>query len=115
YRRMLDQIGPKPVTVRTWDVGPEELVPGGLSSANPAREERALRLMRRAPEPFRAHLRALLRAARHGPLRILFPFVTGPSDVRLVLDLLEDTRAGLRRDGVAFVEDVPVGLMLEVP
>jgi phosphoenolpyruvate-protein phosphotransferase (PTS system enzyme I) len=115
YRRMLEQIGPHPVTVRTWDVGPEDLVPGGPTSANPALGERALRLMRRAPEPFRAQLRALLRAARHGPLRILFPFVTGPSDVRLVLDLLQETRAGLRRDGVAFAEDVPIGLMLEVP
>jgi phosphotransferase system enzyme I (PtsI) len=115
YRRMLEQIGPNPVTVRTWDVGPEDLVPGGPTSANPALGERALRLMRRAPEPFRAQLRALLRAALHGPLRILFPFVTGPSDVRLVLELLEDTRAGLRRDGVAFAEDVPIGLMLEVP
>ena len=115
YRRMLEQIGPRPVTVRTWDVGPEDLVPGGPTSANPALGERALRLMRRAPEPFRAQLRALMRAAVHGPLRILFPFVTGPSDVRVVLELLEETRAGLRRDGVAFVEDVPVGLMLEVP
>ena len=115
YRRMVEQIGPRPVTVRTWDVGPEDLVPGGPTSANPALGERALRLMRRAPEPFRAQLRALMRAAVHGPLRILFPFVTGPSDVRVVLELLEETRAGLRRDGVAFVEDVPVGLMLEVP
>jgi phosphotransferase system enzyme I (PtsI) len=71
--------------------------------------------MRRAPEPFRAQLRALLRAAQHGPLRLLFPFVTGPSDLRLVLDLLEETRAGLRRDGVPFAADVPIGLMLEVP
>ncbi|HYU41467.1 MAG TPA: phosphoenolpyruvate--protein phosphotransferase [Vicinamibacteria bacterium] len=115
YRRMLEQIGPHPVTVRTWDVGPEDLVPGGPTSANPALGERALRLMRRAPEPFRAQLRALLRAAQHGPLRLLFPFVTGPSDVRLVLDLLEETRAGLRRDGASFAADVPIGLMLEVP
>jgi phosphoenolpyruvate-protein phosphotransferase (PTS system enzyme I) len=115
YRRMIEQIGPHPVTVRTWDVGPEDLVPGGPTSANPALGERALRLMRRAPDPFQAQLRALLRAAQHGPLRILFPFVTGPSDLRLVLDLLEETRAGLRRDGVAFAADVPIGLMLEVP
>jgi len=115
YRRMIEQIGPHPVTVRTWDVGPEDLVPGGPTSANPALGERALRLMRRAPEPFQAQLRALLRAAQHGPLRLLFPFVTGPSDLRLVLDLLEETRAGLRRDGVAFAADVPIGLMLEVP
>jgi phosphotransferase system enzyme I (PtsI) len=60
-------------------------------------------------------LRALMRAAVHGPLRILFPFVTGPSDLRLVLGLLEATRDGLRREGVPFAADVPIGLMLEVP
>jgi phosphoenolpyruvate-protein phosphotransferase (PTS system enzyme I) len=115
YRRMLEQIAPHPVTVRTWDVGPEDIMPGGPTSANPALGERALRLLRRAPEPFRAQLRALMRAAVHGPLRIMFPFVTGPSDLRLVLGLLEETREGLRRDGVAFAPDVPIGLMLEVP
>jgi phosphotransferase system enzyme I (PtsI) len=115
YRRMLEQIGPHPVTVRTWDVGPEDIMPGGPTSANPALGERALRLLRRAPEPFRAQLRALLRAAQHGPLRIMFPFVTGPGDLQLVLGLLETTRDGLRRDGVAFAAEVPIGLMLEVP
>jgi phosphoenolpyruvate-protein phosphotransferase (PTS system enzyme I) len=115
YCRMLEQLAPHPVTVRTWDVGPEDLVPGGPTSANPALGERALRLLRRAPEPFRAQLRALLRAAPFGPLRIMFPFVSGPADLRLVLDLLEETREGLRRDGVAFAEQVPIGLTLEVP
>jgi len=115
YCRMLEQLAPHPVTVRTWDVGPEDLVPGGPTSANPALGERALRLLRRAPEPFRDQLRALLRAAPFGPLRIMFPFVSGPADLRLVLDLLEETREGLRRDGVAFAEQVPIGLTLEVP
>jgi phosphotransferase system enzyme I (PtsI) len=115
YRRMIEQIAPHPVTVRTWDVGPEDIVPGGPTSANPALGERALRLMRRAPEPFRAQLRALLRAGLHGSLRIMFPFVTGPSDLRLVLGLLEVTREGLRRDGIPFAADVPIGLMIEVP
>jgi phosphoenolpyruvate-protein phosphotransferase (PTS system enzyme I) len=115
YCRMLEQLAPHPVTVRTWDVGPEDLVPGGPTSTNPALGERALRLLRRAPEPFRDQLRALLRAAPFGPLRIMFPFVSGPADLRLVLDLLEETRQGLRRDRVAFAEQVPIGLTLEVP
>jgi phosphoenolpyruvate-protein phosphotransferase (PTS system enzyme I) len=115
YCRMLEQLAPRPVTVRTWDVGPEDLVPGGPTSANPALGERALRLLRRAPEPFRAQLRALLRASFAGELRIMFPFVSGPADLRLVLGLLEETREGLRKDGVAFGEHVPIGLTLEVP
>jgi phosphotransferase system enzyme I (PtsI) len=115
YRRLLDQMRPHPVTVRTWDVGLEELAPGGPSSPNPALGERALRLLRRSPEPFRVQLRALLRAGRHGPLRIMFPFAGGPDDLRTALGLLEDVREELRRQDVPFGEDVPVGLTLEVP
>ncbi len=115
YRRLLDQMRPHAVTVRTWDVGLEELAPGGPSSTNPALGERALRLVRRSPHPFRVQLRALLRAGLHGPIRIMFPFASGPADLRLALDLVEEARAELRREGVPFREDVPVGLNLEVP
>jgi phosphotransferase system enzyme I (PtsI) len=115
YRRLLDQVRPHPVTVRTWDVGAEELAPGGPSSPNPALGERALRLIRRSPEPFRTQLRALLRAAAHGPLRILLPFVSGVEDLRIALELLEETRESLRCEGASLREDVPVGINVEVP
>jgi len=115
YRRLLEQVRPYPVTVRTWDVGPEDLAPGGPSSPNPALGERAVRLLRRCPEPFRVQLRALLRAAVHGPLRIMLPFVSGPSDARLALDMVADVREGLRLEGTPFAEDVPVGINIEVP
>ncbi len=115
YRRLLDQMRPHPVTVRTWDVGLEDLGLGGPSSPNPALGERALRLLRRSPEPFRVQLRALLRAGLHGPLRLMFPFASGPADLRMALDLLEEVSTSLRREGIAFREDLPVGLNLEVP
>jgi phosphotransferase system enzyme I (PtsI) len=115
YTLLLDQLRPYPVTVRTWDVGLEDLAPGGPSSPNPALGERALRLLRRSPEPFRVQLRALLRAAQKGPLRIMFPFTGGGADLALALELLEEARAELRRDGLPFGEEVSVGLNLEVP
>jgi phosphotransferase system enzyme I (PtsI) len=115
YSGLLEQMRPHPVTVRLWDVNADEVVPGGPSSANPALGERALRLLRREPEPFRVQLRALLRAATHGPLRIMLPFVTGPADLQAALDLLEAVREELRREGVAFGERVPVGVIVEVP
>jgi phosphotransferase system enzyme I (PtsI) len=115
YRALLDQMRPHPVTVRTWDVGPEEMVPGGPSCPNPALGERALRLLRRNPAPYRTQLRALLRAAAHGPLRIMLPFIAGPADLREALALIDDIRVELRREGTEFREDVPVGLNIEVP
>ncbi|MEE8218485.1 MAG: phosphoenolpyruvate--protein phosphotransferase, partial [Vicinamibacteria bacterium] len=115
YRRLLEQMHPHPVTVRTWDVGLEALGPVGPSSPNPALGERALRLLRRSPDPFRVQLRALLRAGEHGPLRIMFPFVGGVGDLRLVLSLLDEAKEEMRREGVRFREDVPVGINIEVP
>jgi phosphotransferase system enzyme I (PtsI) len=115
YRRLLEQMHPFPVTVRTWDVGGDALGASGPSSPNPALGERALRLLRRSQEPFRVQLRALLRAGSHGPIRIMFPFVSGLSDLRAALALLDQVRSELRAEGMAFRDDVPVGLNIEVP
>jgi len=106
---------PFPVTVRTWDVGGEAFGPAGPSSPNPALGERALRLMQRSADPFRVQLRALLRAGTHGPVRIMFPFVSGPSDLRAALALLEQAKVELRVSGVPFREDLAVGVNIEVP
>jgi phosphotransferase system enzyme I (PtsI) len=115
YRALLDEMRPHPVTVRTWDIGRQDLTPGGPVALNPALGERAFRLAGRDASPFRTQLRALLRAAVHGPLRIMFPFVGGVSDLRAALSLVEESRNSLRREGVAFAEDVPVGITLELP
>jgi len=115
YRRLLDQLRPWPVTVRTWDVAAEDLAPGGPTSANPALGQRASRLIARDPAPFRAQLRALLRASSAGPLRVMFPFVAGPSDLRVVLDLLAEARASLVAEGRPAGEGLAVGVTLEVP
>ena len=115
YRRLLERMSPHPVTVRTWDVGPDEMAPGGPTSPNPALGERALRLLRRNPAPFRAQIRALLRAGTHGPLRIMLPFVGGPSDVEAALALVAECREELRKEGLEHGQRVPVGLILEVP
>ena len=85
------------------------------TSANPALGQRASRLIVRDPAPFRAQLRALLRASGDGPLRVLFPFVAGPSDLRVVLDLLAEARASLLAEGRPGGEGMAVGVMLEVP
>jgi phosphotransferase system enzyme I (PtsI) len=115
YRRLIEQTHPHPVTVRTWDVGGDALGLIGPSSPNPALGERALRLLRRSREPFRVQLRALLRAAAHGAIRVMFPFVSGLAELRLALELLEQAKGELRAEGERFREDLPVGLNIEVP
>lgn len=115
YRGLLSHLHPFPVTIRTWDVGPEDVAPGGPTSPNPALGERALRLLGRVPDFFRVQMRALLRAAVHGPLRIMLPFLSGPSDLQRVLALLDETRDELVRAGVPTPAHVDLGVTLEIP
>jgi phosphotransferase system enzyme I (PtsI) len=115
YLSLLEQVHPHPVTVRTWDVGPEDLVPAGPTSVNPALGERALRLARRAPQAFLGQLRALWRAGARGPLRAMFPFVSGPADVAEGLDLVAQAREAAVKAGHPVAEQLLVGVNVEVP
>lgn len=125
YRRMLEGMAPSPVTVRTFDVDEEQL---SMRSADPtlagswiAEGERAsrqglrgLRLSLSRAELFRTQLRALLRAANHGSLRIMFPFVSGVEQLREARRMVDEARADLTRRG-ASVPPVPIGVMIEIP
>jgi phosphotransferase system enzyme I (PtsI) len=115
YRQLLEHMSPHAVTVRTWDVGPEDLPTGGPSSPNPALGERGFRLLRHAPDAFRTQIRALLRASAHGPLRIMFPFIAGRADLREALALVEEVRQRLEAEGRPMAARVPVGVNVEVP
>jgi phosphoenolpyruvate-protein phosphotransferase (PTS system enzyme I) len=115
YRRLLDAMAGGRVTVRTFDVSEGQL---GLSpSGEPSRAPlglRGLRLSLSFDEVFQAQLRALLRAAAHGSLRIMFPFVTGVEELRAARTAVEQAAATLRGRGLS-VPDVPIGIMIEVP
>jgi phosphotransferase system enzyme I (PtsI) len=125
YRRMLEGMAPGPVTVRTFDVDEDQLTVRltrrPLSAGWEGGEERAsrqglrgLRLSLARPELFRVQLRALLRAARHGQLRIMFPFVSGVEQLRDARAMVAAVAADLARDGEA-APAVPIGIMIEIP
>src|SRR2546423_5747984 len=102
YRRMLEGMAPGPVTIRTFDLDEEG---GGM---------RGLRLSLLRPEPFRRQLRALLRASRHGTLRIMFPFVTSVDELRQARQMITSVAVELGIDDEQLAR-VPVGAMIEVP
>jgi len=114
YRRLIEVMAGGRVTVRTFDVTEAQM---GLVPADHSRSPlglRGLRLSLSFEEVFHAQLRALLRAALHGPLRIMFPFVTGVEEVRLARAAVTRAADSLRAEGVP-VPDVPIGIMIEVP
>ncbi len=104
------------MTIRTFDLGGDKL-PAGMRvhAENPALGLRAIRYCLRQPDMFRAQLRALLRASVHGNLRIMFPMISGVAELRAAKRALDEARAELAREGVPMSEDVPVGIMIELP
>lgn len=115
YRRILEALAPRPVTIRTFDLGGDKLPAGMRSHAdNPALGLRAIRYCLRQPELFHTQLRALLRASVHGNLKIMFPMISGTAELRAAKRVLADVREELRREGLETPE-VPLGIMIELP
>jgi phosphoenolpyruvate-protein phosphotransferase (PTS system enzyme I) len=116
YTRLVDSMAPGRVTIRTFDVSEAQLQ-RGLAGADGARAPlglRGVRLSLAMDDMFQAQLRALLRAATHGPLRIMFPFVSGVDELRAARAAVERAAAALRARGDV-VPQVPIGIMIEVP
>jgi len=110
-----DMLG-KPVTIRTLDVGADKSLDADQAVAtNPALGLRAIRYCLAHPDIFHVQLRALLRAAQHGPLRILLPMVTTMTEVTATQHALQQARESLLNEGVQLDQDVQLGAMVEVP
>jgi phosphoenolpyruvate-protein phosphotransferase (PTS system enzyme I) len=117
YRAVIQAAPNRTVTIRTLDLGGDKHIPylGTAREANPFMGWRSIRLSSAYPEFFATQLRAILRAARHGKVSVLFPMVSTLEEVQRVKRTVQRTKGQLRREGVAFGEDVPLGVMLEVP
>ncbi|HXV16183.1 MAG TPA: phosphoenolpyruvate--protein phosphotransferase [Gemmatimonadaceae bacterium] len=116
YTRVVKAFGNKPVVIRTFDVGGDKLPVGGFpTEANPFLGWRAIRMCLDEPEIFKTQLRALLRAAMHGDVRIMLPLVVTVDEVRQAKRLLETAAAELDARGVDYRHDLPLGVMVETP
>jgi phosphotransferase system enzyme I (PtsI) len=117
YKQVLEAMGGRPVTIRTLDLGGDK-VPSKTKhekEPNPAMGLRAIRYCLAHRELFRTQLRALLRASAHGNLRLMFPLISGMSELREARAELEHCRTELSRAGVPMGKRFPVGIMVETP
>src|SRR6266851_6937250 len=121
FRDLLKGMNGQPVTVRTLDIGGEKIADVlsgvvGSTSANPALGLRAIRLSLKERKLLDAQLAAMLRAAVHGPLRILLPMICNVGELRRVREALVQVARRLKRRGVAIPEQLPpLGVMIEIP
>ena len=115
YRAVLEWAAGKPVTIRTVDAGGDKPVPGyTVDETNPFLGLRGIRLSLSRPEVFRVQIRALLRAAPHGNLKVMFPMVSVIGEFRAARSLFHEEAAALARAGTAH-RLPPLGIMVEVP
>src|SRR5687767_14233530 len=116
YRRVVEAFAGHPVIVRTFDIGGDKLPVGGYpTEANPFLGWRAIRMCLDSPDLFKVQLRALLRAALHGDLRIMLPLIVTVDEVRQARKLLEEAGRELDARNVEYRHDLPLGVMVETP
>ena len=117
YREIIAMMSPRPVTLRTLDLGGDKLATGvkAMREQNSALGLRAIRLCLHDKVLFGAQLRAMLRASAFGKCRIMFPMVSGVSELRDAKAELELAKVALRTRGVAFDDKLQTGVMIEIP
>jgi phosphotransferase system enzyme I (PtsI) len=115
YRSVIESLGGLPLTVRTLDLGGDKLPEGGLEEENPFLGCRSIRWCLANPKPFRAQIRAILRAGMLGPVRLMLPMITSISELDRSLQIIDEVSDELRAEEVEFDENIPIGVMVEVP
>ncbi|MGW8256031.1 MAG: phosphoenolpyruvate--protein phosphotransferase [Thermoguttaceae bacterium] len=117
YTRVLQALGDRPVTVRTFDMGADKMpsAPAPDESRNPFLGLRSIRLALRNLPLFRTQLRAALRASALGNIQIMFPLVSTLLELRQAKMVLGDVMEDLDEHGIAYNRQTPIGMMVEVP
>jgi phosphotransferase system enzyme I (PtsI) len=117
YKDVVEVMDPKPVTIRTLDINGDKALINHLDSGeiNPALGLRAIRYCLQKPDIFKAQLRAILRAAAFGNVRILFPMISTYFEICEANRILDEAAESLEREGLPYKRDIEIGAMIEVP
>ena len=110
-------MAPNPVTIRTLDINGDKALAAenGPDEVNPALGLRGIRYCLQHPKVFRTQLRAILRAAAHGKVRVMFPMVTIAREIVQAKKALNEAAESLDKEGLPFNADIEVGVLIEVP
>jgi phosphotransferase system enzyme I (PtsI) len=117
FRAVVEAMRPKPVTLRTFDIGGDKFVSTFQlpPEMNPMLGLRAVRLALSRPDVFLEHLRAMVRASAYGDVRIMIPMVAGLGELRAVREMLRQAHDQVRARGLPCAAEIPLGVMIEVP
>ncbi|NOS85374.1 MAG: phosphoenolpyruvate--protein phosphotransferase [Ignavibacteria bacterium] len=115
YKFLAEHIYPKTVTIRTFDIGGDKILPESQKELNPFLGWRGIRICLDKKETFMAQLRAILKASTGGNLKIMLPMISGIEEVKKTFQYLEEAKSQLREANIRFDEKIQVGVMIEIP
>jgi phosphotransferase system enzyme I (PtsI) len=116
YKLLARMTGDYGANVRTFDLGGDKLqLEGFKPERNPALGLRSIRLSLTVEHVFRTQVRAILRAAQHGKLKIVLPFISNLDEVRRAKQIIAEVERELRQQQIKHAEDVEIGVMVELP
>ena len=116
YKRILEEMETKSVTIRTLDLGADKQTPLiSHEEENPALGLRGVRLTLYLKNIFKVQIRALLRAGVYGNLKIMIPMVSGLREVIKVKEIINEVKKELTKENAEFKSDIPLGVMIETP
>ncbi|MCL2791722.1 MAG: phosphoenolpyruvate--protein phosphotransferase [Spirochaetaceae bacterium] len=117
YKAILQDMGEKPVTIRTLDIGGDKIIPNyeEIRERNPLLGWRGIRFCLSSRTIFKKQLRALYRASIYGNLKIMVPMVSCIEEVDATLKMIEEIKLELMAKKQEFKDKIPVGIMIEVP
>ncbi|OPX30741.1 MAG: phosphoenolpyruvate--protein phosphotransferase [Candidatus Omnitrophica bacterium 4484_171] len=117
YFNVAKTLKPSSVIIRTMDVGGDKFLsrPEMPHEFTPFLGWRAIRFCLARPDIFKVQLRAILRASVEKNIQIMFPMISGISELREAKRLLDECRGELKKEGRYFDNDIKIGVMIEVP
>jgi len=117
YKKLIFAADGKPVTIRTLDLGGDKILDsiGRDKEENPFMGFRAIRYCLRNPAIFLDQLRAILRVSSLGPVKIMFPMISGVGELVRAKEFLFTAKRQLREKGISFDDEIKVGCMIETP
>ena len=117
YKEVVEFFKPAPVTIRTLDIGGDKI--NAFSNFNRERNPslgcRAIRFCIQNSDLFKTQLRAILRASNYGNVKLMFPMISSVEEIIDARIILKATMNELKKEGIPFNENIPVGIMIEVP
>jgi len=115
YTNLASRIYPETITIRVFDIGGDKFKIGDYVEPNPFLGLRGIRLLLENPAILKTQFRAILRASTNKNIQMMLPMVTTIAEVRDAKKILAESKRELKNQNIPFDQDIPVGIMVEVP